>query len=410
MSKLVKNVYTKSRLIKELAFRSGIKQSASKQLLEVLAEIAYRETKMGPFIIPGICKLELCDRKARKMRNPRTGAQLIMPPHKALRITASRLCRNAVAPRVSAVPAESYVPPTAVEAAPTPELITPAPVAPVEETPVVAAVPAPSVEPETAPIPAPEAEVAVSPEAEAPAEETAAVAEEVAETAETAEAEAVETAESETAESPEADEAAEESVEAEATEPVEGEAEAPAEEEAVAEEGEPVDAVSFRCPGCQQEIEAPSDCIGQEAECPMCGRIVIVPAKSEPGTMYGEAQPGAPAKEVVTAKAAENMEPSWLKNCTIRIDASVLNGLGDEPAKPAEEEKMISFFCKKCHQEIEASYDMIGSTAECPNCGAPIEVPMASEEAPVADDSEGSKKLADAQKNRTMRIDLGDDF
>ena len=36
------HVYTKSRLIKELAFRAGIKKTASRQILEVLAEIVKR--------------------------------------------------------------------------------------------------------------------------------------------------------------------------------------------------------------------------------------------------------------------------------------------------------------------------------------------------------------------------------
>ena len=41
------HVYTKSRLIKELAFRAGIKKTASRQILEVLAEIVKRETPNG---------------------------------------------------------------------------------------------------------------------------------------------------------------------------------------------------------------------------------------------------------------------------------------------------------------------------------------------------------------------------
>ena len=74
-----KHLYTKSRLIKELAFRVGIKKIASRQILEVLAEIIKRETPNGPFILPGLCKFELVPRKARHIRNPRTGEALILP-------------------------------------------------------------------------------------------------------------------------------------------------------------------------------------------------------------------------------------------------------------------------------------------------------------------------------------------
>ena len=62
-----RHVYTKSRLIKELAFRAGIKKIASRQILEVLAEIIKRETPNGPFILPGLCKFELVPRKALRM-------------------------------------------------------------------------------------------------------------------------------------------------------------------------------------------------------------------------------------------------------------------------------------------------------------------------------------------------------
>ena len=103
-----RHIYTKSRLIKELAFRAGIKKIASRQILEVLAEIVKRETPNGPFILPGLCKFELVPRKARRIRNPRTGELLIMPPQKALKITAARSAKMAIAPRIPAVPPSTY--------------------------------------------------------------------------------------------------------------------------------------------------------------------------------------------------------------------------------------------------------------------------------------------------------------
>ena len=330
-------VYTKSRLIKELAFRAGIKKIASRQILEVLAEIIKRETPNGPFILPGLCKFELVPRKARRIRNPRTGEALILPPQKALKITAARSAKLAIAPRIPAVPAALYVPPS-------------------EEAPAPVPVPAPAPTPEPTPAPAP-----------APVEE-----------------------------------------------PAPASAPAPASEPAPAEEPQP-EAISFKCPGCGQEIEAPIDAVGLDAECPMCGRIVVVPAKSEPGTMYGPAVDGAPksSEPVVSAKEAEEMDPGQLKNRTIRIDAEAL-GLDDAaPAKkPPEEEKLISFFCPNCKQEIEATADMAGTPAECPNCGLTFEVPFFSEAGSIHDENrqEASKAQAQAQKGKTMRIDLPDDF
>jgi len=371
-----KHLYTKSRLIKELAFRAGIKKIASRQILEVLAEIIKRETPNGPFILPGLCKFELVPRKARRIRNPRTGEALILPPQKALKITAARSAKLAIAPRIPAVPAALYVPPAEETPAPTPE------------KPEFPESPEKPEKPENLESP----ESPENPESpESP--------------------ENLESPESpENPESPESPESPEKP-----ESPVEEPAPAPAEEPVPAEEPQP-EAISFKCPGCGQEIEAPLDAIGLDAECPMCGRIVVVPSKSEPGTMYGPSVGDAPKsmEPVVSAKEAEEMDPAQLKNRTIRIDAEELGLEDPSPAKKEPvEEKLISFFCPNCHQEIEATADMAGTPAECPNCGLTFEVPFFSEAGSIHDENRqdgGTKAQAQAQKGKTMRIDLPDDF
>ena len=168
-----------------------------------------------------------------------------------------------------------------------------------------------------------------------------------------------------------------------------------------------------------QEIEAPANAIGLEAECPMCGRIVVVPAKSEPGTMYDAASGDdqKAADRVVSSKDAEEIDPSVLKNLTIRIDADAL-GLdfsadADKKAAPVDEE-LVSFFCPNCHQEIEASIDLAGTQAECPNCAMTFEIPFESETAPQAVErhapGDDSQAQIQARKSKTMRIDLPDNF
>lgn len=421
-----RHVYTKSRLIKELAFRAGIKKIASRQILEVLAEIIKRETPNGPFILPGLCKFELVPRKARRIRNPRTGELLIMPPQKALKITAARSAKLAIAPRIPAVPAALYVPPA--EETPAPAAV-PVPVPAPAAEPAAASVPAPAPVDQTPPAPAPAVDPAPASETveqPVPAQEatpTPAPAEEPAP------APAAEPAPAPTPEPTPAQAPAEEPKTAPTAEPVAepapGPAPAPAPEPTPAPEPAPApapeepqpEAISFKCPGCGQEIEAPLDAIGLDAECPMCGNIVVVPAKSEPGTMYGPSVGDAPksTEPVVSAKEAEEMDPTQLKNRTIRIDAEAL-GL-DDPTTPAKkepvEEKLISFFCPNCHQEIEATADMAGTPAECPNCGLTFEVPFFSEAGSIHDEhraEEESKASYQAQKGKTMRIDLPDDF
>ena len=390
-----KRCYSKSRLLKELAWKVGVKQSLSQKILDALAEIIYREAAIGGFVLPGVCKFDVVDKKERRMRNPRTGEALVIPPHKALRVTLSNQARNAIAPKPKAVPLSQYVPPVAEE----PKVEEPAPApAPVTEVPKVE---------EPAPAPAP---VAEEPKVEEPAPAPAPVAEDpkVEEPAPAPEP---------VAEEPKVDEP---KVEASAPAP---EPEPMAEEPKAGEgegEGTPV---SFKCPGCGQEIEAPAEAIGLEAECPMCGRILIVPKESEPGTMYGPAagaeQPKA-EEPVVSAKEAEDMDPQQLKNRTIRIDTTLFGFDDDDdddgPKKPETppvgEEKMISFFCKNCHQEIEATADMSGSQCECPNCGTSLEVPYFSDSGSIHDDSAAKReeqRRIEAQKHSTMRINL-DDF
>lgn len=318
---MTNRAYTKSRLFKELAYKVGVKKALSRKILDALAEIIYREAENGGFVLPGICKFDVVERKARRLRNPRTGEVLVLPAHKTLRATLSNIAKRKVAPRPRTITLEEYEQSLKQMASG-----------------AVAAT-------EAAPAPVPASAPATSAEG----------------------------------------------------------------------------AVSFRCPGCGQEIEAPAEAIGMEAECPMCGRIVVVPKTSEPGTMYGPAaNDGTKASgEVVTAEEAEEMEPEALKNRTIRIDTTLF-GFDDEDsgapkaenAPPAADEKMISFFCKKCHQEIEATADMSGSQGECPNCGASFVVPYFSDPGSIHDDSAAKlreQQKIQAQKHSTMRINL-DEF
>ena len=136
--------------------------------------------------------------------------------------------------------------------------------------------------------------------------------------------------------------------------------------------------ITFHCKRCGQEIEAPADMAGSEAECPMCGTPIHVPTPSGHASIAT-----VQSQEVVSASVAETIDPSALKNKTIRIDATELGF--DDPA-PAPKDApagdasgMISFFCPGCHQEIEATADLAGTSSECPNCGTEFVVPFFSE-------------------------------
>ena len=207
--------------------------------------------------------------------------------------------------------------------------------------------------------------------------------------------------------------------EAAPTEETETVAQEVAQDESTVPAGDPDLLISFRCPRCQQEVEATGDMIGFETECPTCGNPITVPAESEPGTLHGggateEAAEDAPPilhPTVVSSQEAESISPEKLKGLTIHIDVDAL-GLGTAP-KPAEDlpsEHMVSFICPECKQEIEASRDMSGETTACPNCGAPILVPAESASNTLHGSPNADPTLIKAMKGRTMRIDIGDDF
>lgn len=426
--------YTKGRLIKELAFSAGISQVSSRKVLDAIGEIIRREMVNGPFILPGICKFDTVVRKERRMRNPRTGGMLIIPEHKVLRVTPAKVIREAVAPRVASInaPAEEIKP--EVEAPVVAPASVSSPVAEVASAPVAPPVQAPVVEPSPAPI----AEPAVAkeePVVAAAVQESAVAPDVPVEPAQEKAAPVVESAPVTTKEDtgiadfvlPETETSAtvatpapkdEEFVlpEIEETPPP---ASVPAPEQApipepVAEAEQAADLpdITFHCSKCGQEIEAPGDMAGMEAECPMCGNMLKVPAVSEGAAAAIPSAKPAQQQETVSAREAEAIDPSALKNKTIRIDATELF---DEPAPaaPAVEENagMISFFCPGCHQEIEATADMAGSISECPNCGTEFEVPFFSEKGTIHADKEElfDPRKADQQKHKTMRIDL-DDF
>ena len=387
--------YSKSRLIKELAFMAGIPQIKSRAVIEALQAIIKREAAIAPFILPGICKFDTAMRKERRMRNPRTGEALILPAHKVVRLTPSKSLRQAVAPRVAAIKS----PTLAAEAAlPESKPQDQAPLTDQKVETAAAAIPPPAVAQPLAPTPD-------KPPVESPKAPVEGLGSEVA------------PQQSSDAAPKSAPVAAEDFIlpdiipkepkPAAAEPPVPPEPEVPAAPEfTVAPNGD----ITFHCPRCGQEIEAPADMAGTDAECPMCGTPLHVPTPAGQANVATTAQ----GQDVVSASEAEAIDPSALKNKTIRIDATELGFDSPAPAPKAsvdDSSNMISFFCPGCHQEIEATADMAGTSSECPNCGTEFVVPYFSEKGTVHAKKEAlfdPRKEAD-QKHKTMRIDL-DDF
>ena len=83
-------------------------------------------------------------------------------------------------------------------------------------------------------------------------------------------------------------------------------------------------AISFRCAKCGQEIMAPENAAGCEAECPFCETILRVPSTSDPGTTFA------------SGAGIGDIDPAQLKKRTIRIDV-ILDD--DKPTAPSKQDE-----------------------------------------------------------------------
>jgi DNA-binding protein HU-beta len=86
---------TKSQLLTHLSEETELPKKKVAELLEVLAETAYSQAKNG-FTLPGLGKLVLVNRKARKGRNPATGATIKIPAKRVLKFRLAKAAKDAV--------------------------------------------------------------------------------------------------------------------------------------------------------------------------------------------------------------------------------------------------------------------------------------------------------------------------
>ena len=86
---------TKSQIADHLAGKAGITKKTAVQFLDDFAALAYREAK-NAFVVPGIGKLVLANRKARMGRNPQTGEPIKIPARKKVRFSVAKTFKEAV--------------------------------------------------------------------------------------------------------------------------------------------------------------------------------------------------------------------------------------------------------------------------------------------------------------------------
>jgi len=90
---------TKSQIVAHLADKNGLQKRQAAALLEELAALAEKETKStGQFVVPGFGKAVKAQRKARKGRNPQTGAEIKIPARTVVKFRLAKAFKDAVVP------------------------------------------------------------------------------------------------------------------------------------------------------------------------------------------------------------------------------------------------------------------------------------------------------------------------
>jgi DNA-binding protein HU-beta len=86
---------TKSQVIKTLAEKTELPKKKAAEFVEELVKLAYKEAK-NSFTIPGLGKLVLVNRAARKGRNPATGQEIMIPAKRVVKFRIAKQAKESI--------------------------------------------------------------------------------------------------------------------------------------------------------------------------------------------------------------------------------------------------------------------------------------------------------------------------
>jgi DNA-binding protein HU-beta len=94
-----KKPITKSQIVAYFAEKFELSKKTASSIIDEMAMLAIGETKKaGTFTFPGIGKLVLSKRKARKGRNPATGEEINIPAKTVVKMRIAKACKEAIVP------------------------------------------------------------------------------------------------------------------------------------------------------------------------------------------------------------------------------------------------------------------------------------------------------------------------
>ncbi|MHB8578637.1 MAG: HU family DNA-binding protein [Ignavibacteriaceae bacterium] len=85
---------TKGQILDHLSKKTGSTKKFAGEFLDELVTLAYKEAKKS-FVIPGLGKLLVVNRKKRMGRNPSTGQTMVIPAKKVLKFRIAKAAKDA---------------------------------------------------------------------------------------------------------------------------------------------------------------------------------------------------------------------------------------------------------------------------------------------------------------------------
>jgi len=90
---------TKAQIVTHFAEKFELPKRSASAVIDEMSALAVSETKKtGSFTVPGIGKLVLQKRKARKGRNPATGETIKIPAKTVVKMRIAKACKEAIVP------------------------------------------------------------------------------------------------------------------------------------------------------------------------------------------------------------------------------------------------------------------------------------------------------------------------
>ena len=90
-------IMTKSGVVSHLADKADLTKKQVAAFIDEVHTLTVKEAKKnGAFVLPGIGKVVLQNRKARMGRNPQTGEPIKIPARKVVKIRAAKALKDAI--------------------------------------------------------------------------------------------------------------------------------------------------------------------------------------------------------------------------------------------------------------------------------------------------------------------------